>query len=494
MKTAAIILLILCCYSFNAAAQKEDRVWVFDDSIAIDWNDTLNPIVYKIGTTQCFDENYASICSKNGDLRFYIGGSSQNFNTYMFSSIYGANNYKVQNGDSIRSHRSITQGMLFLPFLNDTNKYYLFYLSFESPYYTGNGLYYSIIDKSIDTFGSVIVKNVLVDSTTFTEKMTAVKHGNGEDWWIVVHKDNSNQFFKFLLTPSGLSGPFIQTIGPILTGNSQGQMKFSPNGNKLGLVSIQGNKIAMFDFNRCTGQISNYQNLGNHKSYGCSFSLNGHIFYAATNTMNSIGLGIDSLFQFNLDSVNISQTKYLVWVSNNDSFHIGQLLLSPNNKIYFGTQYSFIDPTYHSFNNMNFSFINNPDIYGSGCNIQPHSFNLNGRISMAGLPNMINYNLSALDDSPCDTLGLGINGIEAVPYPLLNIYPNPASDELTIEVLNGIAPKEIEIINSLGVTVMKLKQTKPNQQVNIKSLAAGVYFVKVRMKDGSVTVRKFVKQ
>lgn len=77
---------------------------------------------------------------------------------------------------------------------------------------------------------------------------------------------------------------------------------------------------------------------------------------------------------------------------------------------------------------------------------------------------------------------------------IISIIPNPASDELRVEILNGIAPQQIEIANELGVIVMKLKQTKLNQQLNIKSLSVGIYFIKVQMQNGNVIVKKFIKE
>lgn len=76
----------------------------------------------------------------------------------------------------------------------------------------------------------------------------------------------------------------------------------------------------------------------------------------------------------------------------------------------------------------------------------------------------------------------------------ISIYPNPANNELSIEVLNGVAPREIEIVNALGVQSLKLKVQRPNTQVNIRSLPAGVYFVKVRMMNGEIQVKKFIKE
>lgn len=76
----------------------------------------------------------------------------------------------------------------------------------------------------------------------------------------------------------------------------------------------------------------------------------------------------------------------------------------------------------------------------------------------------------------------------------VSIYPNPANEELIVEILDGVEIHQIEITNELGETVIQLKQTKPNQKINIKSLAAGVYFVKVQMQNGDIQVKKFVKE
>ena len=85
----------------------------------------------------------------------------------------------------------------------------------------------------------------------------------------------------------------------------------------------------------------------------------------------------------------------------------------------------------------------------------------------------------------------------------LKIYPNPATDELTIEMHKPYFDKlsrplpdnnKIEITNSLGEKVFQLKQTKSTFQINTKSLVSGVYFIKIIMDDGSYQVSKFVKE
>ena len=48
------------------------------------------------------------------------------------------------------------------------------------------------------------------DKPVWRLDLTAVKHGNGRDWWLFAHKDFSSLMFKFLITPNGIQGPFVQ--------------------------------------------------------------------------------------------------------------------------------------------------------------------------------------------------------------------------------------------------------------------------------------------
>jgi hypothetical protein len=73
------------------------------------------------------------------------------------------------------------------------------------------------------------------------------------------------------------------------------------------------------------------------------------------------------------------------------------------------------------------------------------------------------------------------------------IYPNPANTNLMIETENQIA--SYEIIDMHGkVIVSKKNVNNSSAMVNVASLAAGVYFIKVIDSTQKVVVRKFVKQ
>ena len=126
----------------------------------------------------------------------------------------------------------IRQANVIIPKPENNNLYYLFHSTIDTPTVT-KYLYVSTIDMSLDgNLGAVINKNQIIISDEINiGKMNAIKHGNGRDWWVVLHKLNSNTFYRLLITPSGISGPFSQAIGRMVRG-MLGQAKFSRDGTK----------------------------------------------------------------------------------------------------------------------------------------------------------------------------------------------------------------------------------------------------------------------
>src|SRR6476620_2713060 len=80
-------------------------------------------------------------------------------------------------------------------------------------------LRYSIVDMSLDTgLGGISDKKIVVlQDTLVWGFLTACKHANGRDWWVIAHQYYSNRYYKLLITPVGIEGPFIQDIGSIIT-------------------------------------------------------------------------------------------------------------------------------------------------------------------------------------------------------------------------------------------------------------------------------------
>lgn len=73
----------------------------------------------------------------------------------------------------------------------------------------------------------------------------------------------------------------------------------------------------------------------------------------------------------------------------------------------------------------------------------------------------------------------------------VNIYPNPTKGEFTVEFTNQ-TPNTVSVLDVTGRVVAQFNNVTDNVQVNIKALAAGVYYVKVVSSNG-VDVMKVIK-
>ena len=122
----------------------------------------------------------------------------------------------------------------------------------------------------------------------------------------------------------------------------------------------------------------------------------------------------------------------------------------------------------------------------------------------SGLPNgttIFNHAGIFFDDNPVvmtDTVEdiIGIPVLSTVNAQMIAahvfVYPNPATDELTIKMDQG-AYTSFAISNSIGQEMIQQRLSTTQTQVNVKMLPAGVYYITFRGENGT-TVQKFVKE
>jgi hypothetical protein len=72
------------------------------------------------------------------------------------------------------------------------------------------------------------------------------------------------------------------------------------------------------------------------------------------------------------------------------------------------------------------------------------------------------------------------------------LYPNPAQDFITVERLTS-APATIDLYNAMGAHVKQYEVTEQVYEIEIRTLAAGTYFIRVS-EDGYTGVKSFVKK
>jgi hypothetical protein len=89
-----------------------------------------------------------------------------------------------------------------------------------------------------------------------------------------------------------------------------------------------------------------------------------------------------------------------------------------------------------------------------------------------------------------DSVYYGINELQQSKF---SLYPNPATDKITVEIAEGQAPPQLSMMNLNGEEVLTLSLIKPKTQIDISNLPSGVYFVRVT-NDKTVEVGKIIKE
>jgi len=501
MKKYLLFLSLSLLFSAQLFGQGQTYNWCFGDSCYLKYTGgVMTPQPYSI--TLSIEAN-ASISDKNGNLLFYVGDTSLYFG--WVGQVVNRNHLVMPHGDSIFMYESSTNGAMIVPFPGDSSKYYIFsnYLSMDTAY--RYFLYYSVVDLSADGgLGDVVQKNVLLLNSKMCEKLALVRHGNGKDWWLLTHLTTGDFFYNFLIDSTGINAPLIQSIGTSydLNWNSYlglgGEMIFSDDGSKLAAVGFE--IIDYFQFDRCTGLLSNYQKLSpdifsypDDEFYGCSFSPKTTALYVS-NVCSKTNEGFfntnGNLLQFDLTATDIRASRQLIFTMYNSDIAIGQHQIAPDGKIYIIMGHNgFPNNTFDSAS-MHLSTIENPDAIGSACNFHHNSFYLGGHHAFFGLPNMPNYNLGALMGSSCDT----VSGIKSATNQkaIIEIYPNPATTTINIEC-DSKQNLNLSIFNIVGECLLQRDFSSSKEEINISNLPSGLYFIRLNNPEGSV-VKKFVKE
>ena len=403
-------LLLLFTPGFISSAQDHDNVWLMgDQGGSYSANDTtfgITMLRFPNGDIQTennqqiemwFSVTNTSISNIKGDLLFYFNG------IYIEDASYQT----MENGEELNEFKltgyDLPQGGLILPLPNDSQIYYLFHSEeghVKIPDWGPEvvGLYYSIIDmeKNNGLGGVVLKKEPLIIDTLEYGKITATKHANGRDWWLLMNESHTNRFYQILFDKDGVQVVGNQEIG-MDNVEGLGQAVFSPDGNyyvMFNTVDLQlGQFIEIYDFDRCTGNLSNHRRIQYDEdaySGGAAISPNSRFLYIPSNSF---------MYQYDLWADDIEASRATVAVYDGylapfpTTFFLAQL--APDNKIYISCS-----------NGVNvLHVIHNPDEKGLACNVEQHGLHLptyNG----SSIPNFPNYRLGPLDGSPCDTLGL----------------------------------------------------------------------------------------
>jgi hypothetical protein len=513
-----LVLWLLLALSNRSYAQFTDRFWAFGDSAAIDFKNLSNPIpdssILRVRGT-C-----ASICDSNGNLLMYCGSPNQDIwrppgPPYIYDDGFMVNKYNniISNGDSLKCNLGY-QEMTIIPNPSNLNQLYVFTAGVLTPPLP-MGFFYNIVDLSLNNdSGYVIQKNVPLASFQVGDGVATVKHGNGRDWWVLFRPWDinvaNNTFYLYLATPQGLSGPFIQNVGSYVTsGGGFRRNEFSKDGTKL-FTTTTTSLIEYYDFNRCTGLISNPINISQAalqtpfiKYWSLAVSPDkGKIYVTTTNT----GASSDSSFliQFDLNNSNIlNSADTLLGLKRPQEFE--NMQLGPDDKLYICTMftdndgcfdYLYCDSTRNQTNSY-LSVVNYPDSLGAACDFQPFSFYLGGKRAYCGLPNNPNYELGPLAGSICDTLTVGITENAMYNNNIIVYYDGDWKTAfINAKNLRGKNFK-FELFNINGQLIKqesgKLISEFYTQNLDMSSFADNIYIVRL-ITEKEVLTTRFIKR
>ncbi|RLD68201.1 MAG: hypothetical protein DRI84_00310 [Bacteroidetes bacterium] len=106
---------------------------------------------------------------------------------------------------------------------------------------------------------------------------------------------------------------------------------------------------------------------------------------------------------------------------------------------------------------------------------------------------LIAYGFCGIEDTCMNNLYSGIYPTENTIELMMNVYPNPFNDRLNIELTKSINNGEIYIFDMLGKQVYYNQFSGKQININTSELRKGFYFIKLSSSEGSVIVKKLVK-
>lgn len=373
----------------DSYCQKEADNWYFGNKAALNFSTCIPTVVS--GSQMNTIEGCATISDVNGNLLFYTDGIK----------VWNRNNAVMPNGTGLYGHPSSTQSGVIVPQPGNDSIYYVFTVDVENGI---RGLNYSIVNMKLNGgLGDVTVKNTNLLASA-NEKLTAVRHSNQVDIWVITRQFNSDKYYAWLVTAAGISVMPVISTSPNYLGTpfviSRGYLKPSTDGKRLLSAFDLFPFMEFSDFNNQTGAVTNIIKMksqpktipstGVAGGYGVEFSPDNRLLYITTYFEFSAPCPTCPIFstyinQFNItnpDSTAIANSAVLIdsggSVNNPAYDYYGALQLTKTGKIYIA-----------QFDLNKLSVIDNPNAAGIACNFQKNAIDLGSGRSMAGLPTFI---------------------------------------------------------------------------------------------------------
>lgn len=357
--------LLLLGISNFIFGQNEANYWYFGSNAGLRF-DSATPVPLTDGKLNT-SEGCATMSNSQGKLLFYTDGIT----------VWDRTHAITPNGVMLKGDPSSTQSALIILKPGSDSLYYVLTVDRQGG---PLGIKYSMFDITLNSgFGDIDVteKNVSLVNSSVCEKLTAVRHANGHDFWIITHLYDSDYIYAYLLTESGInSTPVKSRTGHNIPRDiaglyTIGYMKLSPNGSKIAYANTYLGTFCIGDFDNNTGVVSNVWSVSMNDVYGVEFSPNSNFLYVSSYSDKII---------MQYDCRETTRTGFI-----NSGFQIAKfsygysaLQLGPDQKIYVAAIGSrFLD------------VIHLPDSFRNKCNFEYYGISLSGKTAIYGLPNFV---------------------------------------------------------------------------------------------------------
>jgi len=512
MRIVFFILCMICTLSSIAQQQKRNNNWVvgYQPAVKFDFNNgvVIDSFENNSGTILplCGAQTASCISDTLGDLLFFSNGFI----------VYDREGFAMDNGvfvncpqgnllcNTIGAGAISDQSSIILPKKN--NQYYIFSTGMsdsltqywiDSTVFPGYDVFnYSIVDMDSNAgMGKVTVKNqILLQNQHYaTAALTAVRHANNKDWWLVKADCYNHQYQQWLVKEDTILGPYYHTI--VDTGNfcyRYAQIYFSEDGTKfVSSVSqvtypnsyyLEYCRADIYDFDRSTGSFTyrNYYRVPSDTvTYpwedgitGVNFSPDSKLLYMST---------AYSIYQIDIMDTNRINAIYIhgpdTTIDQFQWYHI--LANGVDGNMYIG-----------NFNGSQkyMSYIDKPNVRGTGCDFVAHGI-WQPYTNLMNPPNMPNYGLGQYGTYPLPVVSVVKEGGSVM------VYPNPTSNQLNIEyTLKENETAQFILYDMLGNALERIKLYGNVQKatMDVSHLAQGMYTYKVTSSSYKSYAGKFI--
>jgi len=340
-KIIFLIFYVVFCFTSYSQSKRANH-WFIGFGTHIDFNFSPPKITSEGKNHSSFAAT--SISDTVGKLLFYTDGET----------VWQADHYIMKNGSGLKGTRNSARSALIIPFPRNPHKYFLFTSDGNGPGDPANGLRFPFYNDTIMTYSIVDMSNgkgeVLNKNTFFLKKavghMTALKHANNKDYWLIVKEMQSKTMRVFLINECGITQTSIFESEFFNRGyNYNNGIVSSPQNNKFAITGVSptslqlsGGRIAyIYDFDNLNGVITKEQLIpvdvfDYNELYidaNMCFSPNGKYLYAQCTETRSYA-------QFDLDAPNVGATYNRVHLpfQKDTAVSYNGIQLAPNQKMY----------------------------------------------------------------------------------------------------------------------------------------------------------------